>query len=183
MANKKLRSLEEAPVDVFESIKRALIHGGLIPTKHRASNSKPATTKSNIKQLKDLTTRSHDIIFQANTIFPFTPFPSTLTLDREKLTIANRFFFRTAKIASVPIGDILNVEANVGPFFGAVQIHTRYFASSPISVAFLSHKDALQIQNLLQGYIIAHERGIKGGNIDKDKLIAMLKDLGKGVSD
>lgn len=186
---RKLRSLEEAPVDIFEAIKRAFIRGGLIPKKHRQKQTTPKPSEKiesadGPEKLVDLTVKAHDTLFKADTVFPFTLFPDTITLDREKLTIANRIFFRVAKIVSVPIADLLNVEADVGPFFGSIHVTSRYFAATtPRSVRFLSRANAVKLQRLLQGYIIAHERKIDCTEIDRDQLIILLNDLGQGASD
>ncbi|OGL36434.1 hypothetical protein A3E49_01830 [Candidatus Saccharibacteria bacterium RIFCSPHIGHO2_12_FULL_49_19] len=106
-----------------------------------------------------------------------------MTLDREKLTFATRIFFRVAKLTSVPVRDILSVEADIGPFFGSVHTASRYFITNPYAINFLWRRDAVRLQRMLQGYIIAHEQGIDCDSIETDKLVAMLNDLGKGDTD
>ncbi len=165
-------------VDVFEAIKRTLIQRGLIRQKKSGPGTKEGGIRS--KKLVQVTMKSHEILFKANTVFPFTLFPDTVTLDREKLTFANRFFFFVAKITSVPVRDILSVEADIGPFFGSVYTASRYFITNPKSINWLWRGDAIKLQRLLQGYIIAHEQEIDCADIEKDKLIALLNDLGKG---
>lgn len=178
MANE--RALEDVYLDVFEAVKRAFIRRGFV----RKRRKEPASVKTTgPEKLIDLTIKAQDVLFKADTVFPFTLFPDTVTIDREKLTIANRIFFKVAKIISIPIADILSVEADVGPFFGSIHVTSRYFAQSPYTVRFLNREITLQIQHLLQGYIIAHTREIDCTNIDKKQLIILLKDLGQGVSD
>ncbi len=185
---KKVRFFDDIRLDVFEALKRTYIHRGLVPRK-RPKETEPAEEDNNEElepgpeELIDLTMNAHDILFRANTVFPFTLFPDTITLDREKLTIANRTFFWTAKIISVPVGAMLSAEADVGPFFGSVHMSSRYFVRNTYSVNFLTRGDAIKIQRLLQGYIIAHERKIDCKNIDKDSLKILLNDLGQGASD
>lgn len=135
------------------------------------------------ERLLDATNKGHEILIKTNTVFPFNLFPDTITVDREKLTIANRFFFRVAKITSVPVRDILSVEADVGPFFGSVHLTSRYFFTNPQTISFLWRGDAIKIQRLLQGYIIAHERNIDCSAIDKEQLVTLLNDLGRGDTD
>lgn len=183
----KNKSRENTNLDVFEAVKRAFIRRGFV----RSRRKEPAPLKpTGPEQLIDLTIKAQDILFKADTVFPFTVFPDTVTIDREKLTIATRIFFKVAKINSIPIADVLSVEADVGPFFGSIHVTSRYFgqspntnARSPYTVRFLSRDNTLQIQHLLQGYIIAHTREIDCTNIDKKQLIILLKDLGQGVSD
>lgn len=172
-------SSPDAVLDVFEAIKRALMRRGMF--RQRAKDEeKKKTSSAKQPKLAAIAVKSHDILFKANTIFPFTLFPDTVTLDREKLSFANRFFFQVAKITSVPVRDILSVEADIGPFFGSVHTRSRFFITNPKSIRWLWRSDAEKLQRLLQGYIIAHEQEIDCDDIEKTKLVAMLNDLGTG---
>ena len=177
---KKKNLLENSPeaVDVFEAVRRALIRRGLVRQKTQATKAKISGKKP--KRLAGVALKSHEILFKANQVFPFALFPDTITLDREKLTYESRFFFGVAKINSVPVRDLLSVEVDVGPFFGAVHTTSRYFVTNPKSINWLTRSNAIKLQRLLQGYIIAHEQEIDCDNIEKSKLVALLNDLGKG---
>ncbi|HLG91249.1 MAG TPA: hypothetical protein VI336_03790 [Candidatus Saccharimonadales bacterium] len=168
----------ESVLDVFEAVKRALIHRGLFRLK--TDTKKPAIKKEKPAGLVAVAKKSHEILFKASTIFPFTLFPDTVTLDREKVSFASRYFFRVAKITSVPVRDILSVEADIGPFFGSVHTASRYFVTNPKSIRWLWRKDAIRLQRLLQGYIIVHEQEIDCDKIKRDELIKLLNDLGTG---
>jgi hypothetical protein len=171
----KISSLE-VNVDVFESIKRAMIRRGFV----RKRIPQDAIENPNPKQLVSAAMKAHEILFKTDSVFPFVLFPDTITLDREKLTIIKRSFFKVANISSSPIQDILSVEASLGPFFGSIHISSRYFLTNRQSVNFLSRKDTIQLQRLLQGYIIAHEQKIDCSKINKKRLVALLNELGKG---
>jgi hypothetical protein len=127
--------------------------------------------------------KAHEVIFRADTIFPFTLFPDTVTLDREKITIANRFFFRVARIVSSQIEDIQGIEADVGPFFGTVKVTSKFFASNLRVVRFLSRGNAIELRRLIQGFIIAKQKGIDCSKIDKEHLIVLLHEIGKMPSE
>lgn len=163
-------------VDIFQAVRRAFIQKGLV-RRQRSLEPKVAG------KLAEASRKSHEILFKANTVFPFTLFPDTMTLDREKLTIAKRSFFSSAKITSTPIRDILSVEANLGPFFASLRMSSRYFVRNPYTINYLWRKDAVNLQNLLQGYIIAHEEGLDCTKIDKNELVNLLRRLGKGDTD
>lgn len=137
----------------------------------------------NAAKLYDAAIKSHEILFSVDTVFPFILFPDTLTIDREKLTIVHRAFFRIAKITTVQIRDILNAEADIGPFFGSIHVTSRYFVNNPQTVNFLWRKDAVKAHRLLQGYIIATQKEIDCNSIPKDELLILLQDLGKGATD
>jgi hypothetical protein len=135
--------------------------------------------------LKEETRQANDILFRATTVFPFVLFPDSITIDRLKVTVTHRFFFATAKVTGLQIDDILNVEATVGPFFGSIKIWTPVFndrtmeAGKPIEVNFLSRQDALEVETLLQGYIIARNKKIETGTTDKKELLKRLHQLGR----
>lgn len=209
----QLRSPGRVRLDVLQSVKRGAMHLGLIigkkeapSPKHRPaqeSNDKMPSQDGSIKTtnlpglkkseesksakgpdtLTELTENSQDILYEATTVFPFTLFPDTISLDREKLTIANRLFWRTANITSTPISEIMTVEANVGPFFGSIHLTFRFFADNQRTVPFLTRSDATNLQRLLHGYIIAHRREIDCTNVDTEDLKKLLSELGQGASD
>ena len=135
------------------------------------------------EKLIDITEKAQDVLFEADTVFPLTPFPHSITLDREKLTIAIRHFSRVAKIITVPITSMISAEADVGPFFGTVRMTSKYFVDSTHEIRYLWRHDAVEVHRLLQGFIIAHERDLELHEIDKDDLKTLLCDLGQGVSD
>ncbi len=190
---KTIDAWEDIHLDIFEALKRALIHQGFVPSARAKQGvivrpqplAKKAASPTNegVGKLLDVTISAHDVLFEANTVFPFTLFPDTVTLDRQKLTIAKRLFFRVAKIASSPIADIQSAQANVGPFFGSIQLTSRFFFTNQRSVNFLWRRDALRLQHLLQGYIIAHEKHVDCTQIPTHQLIELLDDLGQGTSE
>lgn len=259
---RKITTLDDAPVDVIEALKRGFIHRGFIPRKYRRhdptsdefelknqkakstqkTNEKEETVEDTVEsettdfidtkdsasekeggrkasgkikakdpdiamidsqpgsqeaakdpkepepgeiheKLIELTEKSHDVLFTADTVFPFTLFPDTITLDREKLTLVDRFFFRTAKVITVPISSMISADANVGPFFGSIHMTSKYFIDNTHLVKFLWRQDAEEVHRLLQGFIIAHEKDIDVSGIDKEDLKVLLRDLGHGTKE
>lgn len=127
---------------------------------------------------------AQEILASATTVFPFTLFPDTVTVDRTKLTLAHRAFFGIAEVVSIRVEDILNVMANVGPFFGSLQVSTRYFDSNthkPYTVNWLWRKDAQRIKRILQGYIVAKKEKVDCSALSAKELATMLDRLGSGA--
>ena len=153
------------------------------PETESNSQETEAQPHEGAEKLLETTENAQEVLFKAETVFPFTLFPDTVTIDREKLTIANRSFFQTATINSIPIADIQSIEANIGPFFGSVHTTSKFFSSNPRTVNFLWRADAIKMQRLVQGYIIASEREIDCSAVNNEELIVLLNDLGQGVSD
>ncbi len=173
----KIKSLGDVPLDIFEAIKRGMIKRGIFPG---GGNKviKPKSLKHRKQNLAVLTVESDEKLYEATTVFPFVLFPDTITLDRVKLTITKRTFFRVAKSVSLQIGDIQSAESSVGPLFGALSISSKYFSPKTRSIEYLKRQDAIRIQQLLQGFIIANERKIDCSKTPKDELAALLNSLG-----
>lgn len=144
--------------------------------------AQPMTAEQSIHELKKAVHNARETLLTATTVFPFTLFPDTITLDREKLTISHRIFFQVAEVMSIRIEDILNVTADVGPFFGSIKVSTRFFdAQKPYHINFLWRQDALRIKRVTQGYIIAMQKGIDCSALPTDKLADMLDQLGQSA--
>jgi hypothetical protein len=124
-----------------------------------------------------------EVLYKAETVFPFTLFPDTVIIDREKLSISYRVFFRVSKAISTPLDDIESVDANLGPFFASLRITSRFFVNNTRYVKFLSRDDALKIQSILQGYKLAKEKDIELSEINQDELVMMLCKLGEEPKD
>jgi|SRR5688572_14072325 len=121
-------------------------------------------------------------LFEATTVFPFTLFPDTVVIDREKLTVTHRVFFQVAEVMSIRIEDILNVTADVGPFFGSLKISTRFFnTKKPYKVNYLWRGDAMRIKRIMQGYIIARQKDIDCSAFSSKELADMLDKLGQAA--
>jgi hypothetical protein len=135
------------------------------------------------EKLYEAAKRGTDVLLKVETVFPFTLFPDTITIDREKLNIAHRDFFKVAKISGTPLADIESVDANVGPFFGSLRITSRFFVNNTRRVRFLTREDALKVQQLLQGYKLTKEKKIELRMIETKELVRMLMELGEGHTD
>lgn len=141
------------------------------------------------KELEQAIGGAHEILMRATTVFPFVLFPDTITIDRTKLTIVHRWFFRVAEVIPIRIEDVLNVTANVGPFFGSIKIVTRFFENggdgkdNHYEIKYLSRADALHIKHIMQGYIIATQKEIDSSALSTKELSSLLIKLGEGGPD
>lgn len=136
------------------------------------------------QELKAAIHSSHQILASANTVFPMTLFPDTVTVDREKLTITTRGFFRVAEVMSTRVEDILNVTVNVGPLFGSLKVVSRIFSPDrPYEIHYLWRKDAMKLKRIMQGYVIARQKEIDVTPLSTEELSKMLDQLGKDDHD
>src|ERR1700740_1987539 len=85
----------------------------------RSTENTAETAKQQAKEktedLKKIVSQSHEVLLSANTVFPISLFPDTVTVDRTKVTITRRDFFWSSDVMSIRIEDVLNVTATVGP--------------------------------------------------------------------
>lgn len=136
--------------------------------------------KQKAKELAEAIGNSNDVLFRATTVFPFTLFPDTLTIDRSKITVTHRDFLRAGEVLSIGIEDVLNVTASVGPIFGSIKIATRFFdPAKPYEIDHFWRKDALKIKRIAEGYIIAKQKGIDCSALSTPELAKTLDELGK----
>jgi hypothetical protein len=134
------------------------------------------------RKLQQAVVGTRQVLFEATTVFPFTLFPDTVVVDREKLTVTHRIFFQVAEVMSIRTEDILNVTADVGPFFGSLKISTRFFnTKKPYRVNYLWRNDALRIKRIVQGCIIARQKGIDCSAFEAKELANMFDELGQAA--
>lgn len=148
-------------------------------------NSAPHADDTEIRnELQQAIQGAHEVLCTATTLFPFTFFPDTITLDRAKLTITHRSFFGVAEVMSIRIEDILNVTASIGPILGSIKIVSRVFnVEKPYVVDGFKRQDALLIKRVTQGYVIALQRKIDCSSLPIHELAAMLEQLGTDAHD
>ena len=144
------------------------------PVEKKSGTTEPEQVK---KELRHAIRGSNDVLVEAHTVL--TPFPDTLVLDRAKLTVCQRRFFRTAEVVSVQVEDLMNITTSLGPFFGMIKITSRVLTSKPFTVGKFNRADALKIKRITQGYVIALQREIDCASIPTDELIKMLDKLGE----
>src|SRR5581483_1745664 len=109
-----------------------------VPASEQSPQAKPVSEE---KKLREAVHQSQNILVQTSTVFPFTLFPAQLTIDRHKLTIVYRKFFNVEQRVSVPIEDIKNVQADVGPFLGSLTITSDLFINNIQKVDYLRRND------------------------------------------
>ncbi|MDB5177362.1 MAG: hypothetical protein JWN75_1030 [Candidatus Saccharibacteria bacterium] len=135
------------------------------------------------KDLRKLVERSHELLMSANTVFPISVFPDTVTVDRTKVTITRRDFFWSSDVLSIRIEDVLNVSASVGPLFGSLTLASRVMSTiDHFRITHLWRNDAIRLKQLIQGYVIAQHNKIDTAHLSKKELIDTLIELGHDTS-
>lgn len=129
--------------------------------------------------MDDMISRSNEVLARATTVFPLTFFPDSVILDRTKLTVIRRNFFFSEDVMSIRIEDILNVSANVGPFFGSITIATRVMSTDDhFTIYNFLREDVMHLKHMIHGYVIARHNNIPCDHLTHEQLIHILEELG-----
>jgi hypothetical protein len=134
------------------------------------------------QKLQHVVNESHTVLAKATSVFPLELFPDTISIDRHKLTIIHREFFGVESTVSVPIENIKNIEADIGPFLGSITITSDLFINNTQTVRYLTRSNANMFQRLVQGAVVAQREDIDLNKIGTKKLRNLLIDLGSGHS-
>jgi hypothetical protein len=152
------------------------------PEKVQTETEMSAQSKAQKKEkdLKKIVSQSTQVLMTANTVFPMSLFPDTVTLDRTKVTITRRDFFWSSDTLSIRIEDILNVQVSLGPLFGSLTIASRVMSTvDHFKIGHLWRSDAIRLKHIIQGYMIAQHNKIDTSHLSKDELIETLVELGR----
>lgn len=146
----------------------------------KQQKSQAVLAQESKQELTDAIKESQKILVSATSVFPVALFPDTICVDRTKVTVTRRTFFRIAEVMSIRIEDILNVTASVGPLFGSVRFTSRFFNNEmPYVIDRFWRDDAMKIKRITHGYIIALQKKIDCSNLGTEELAAMLDELGQ----
>jgi hypothetical protein len=156
---------------------------GHLPDSTVAQPSTPVKPLSNEESRAELGKAIHDsqeVMAEATTLFLFSLFPDTLTLDRTKVTITKRAFFQMAETQSFRVEDILSASCTVGPFLGSVMIISRVMNNEQeVSIGPFWRDEAERMKRIIHGYVIAKQRGIDTSQLETNELTEMLSRLGE----
>lgn len=141
------------------------------------TSTRDMTPEESKQELQQAIEGSNDILARASTVL--TVFPDTMTVDRAKVTVTKRSFYRMADIMSMRIEDVLNATCTVGPFFGTVSITSRVLNDDQTThIGRFWRADAKRLKRVIQGYVIALQRNIDCSNLEAAELSGMLEQLG-----
>lgn len=132
-------------------------------------------------ELKKVVAHSREVLDNAKTVLPFL-FPHEIILDRTKISIIRRNFFWSSDVVSVRIEDTLNVSASVGPLFGSITVTSRVMSSvDHFTIEHFWRADAIKLKQIIQGYLIARQNGIRTDHLECDELVGTLHELGRDM--
>jgi hypothetical protein len=138
-------------------------------------------TGQDMTELKKVVAHSREVLANAKTVLPFL-FPHEIILDRTKISIIRRNFFWSSDVVSVRIEDTLNVSASIGPLFGSITVTSRVMSSvDHFTIERFWRADAIRLKQIIQGYLIARQNGIRTDHLDCGELVGTLHELGRDM--
>lgn len=168
----------------FADLKTMLHHEVQVPhpdhivemlLQRRASLKEESVRK--IAELQATVKKSNEVLARALNITLFT---DEVIVDRTKITIIKRHSFWSTDIISIQIEDVLNVSASVGILFGSLSIASRVMNTTDhFDVNLLWRKDAIELQHIIQGYVIAKHSNIDMSELPCETMVETLRELGQ----
>ena len=153
-----------------------------VPTKRtniqQRTAVKTADPAKELNKLEELAQIDNKALFSCTTQFPFTIFPTVVTVDRNKVTIRDYFFFISRQIYSLHIQNIMTIAVSEALLFSQIELVHTQFPDEKIKVNYLSKDDARKFQLIVQGLIVADKEGIDMTAIPHSNLIDKLEQVG-----
>jgi hypothetical protein len=148
-------------------------------TKHAIEDiDKPAIQNIEATKLRNVVKEGDDVLMKVQTVFPLTMLPTSITIDRHKLTIIERRFLKTEQMISVPLENIKNIQANLTFFSGSLTITSDNFINNTQTVSNLSRQEAIKVQKMIQGAMVAISEDIDLSKIEINELKERLEQIG-----
>jgi hypothetical protein len=134
------------------------------------------------EKMDNILTKSGRVLIRVSSIFPFTLFPDTITVDETKVNIVSRIFFYSQNVTSVLIHDIRQIVVSSNPFFSTIYIHTIPMDPDypkPDPVKYLHNNEAVKTRRIIQGLKACIEEGIDISKFQTEELVPKVEEIGK----
>jgi hypothetical protein len=133
-----------------------------------------------VQHAEGLAYQSHEVLFEASTVFPFDLHPDKLVIDRLKISVVQRHFWGEEQVSSIFHQDVLSVSVHRVLFLSSLSILSRAYTSrGPIDVRNLRTQDALTARWIIQGMAIARQQGTDLEHLSREELLKLAQDIGK----
>ncbi len=133
---------------------------------------------SELEKIDQLIESQIQVLFQTVSVFPFEFFPTTLLIDKTKVTVKYKIFFTSYQLKSLLIQDISNIEVSTSWLFATLKIRSRLPSEKVMSIKYLWKRDALEAQKIIQGLMVGIEEHIDVSRIPSNQLRKRAEQLG-----
>lgn len=131
-----------------------------------------------VQKLNDLQDISTEPLLKIRTVFPFRLFPCVITVDREKITISDQFFFLSKRVDNLLTKDIVSITSTENGFFSNITIVSGMRMNKEFSISHLKKDEAKKLRRIVEGILIASQEEIDLNNIPYRQLAHKLEEIG-----
>ncbi len=124
-----------------------------------------------------MTSSLNEILHAAETVFPFTLFPSRITVDRNQVVISIGVFFFTRSYISFLVEQIHHVIVRKGVMFSEIEFEVIGYEQNPPKVNYLHNSDAEQIKKYIDAINLARSSDIVVAELTKEEITEMSQKL------
>lgn len=130
-------------------------------------------------QLQVLAQESSEVLCCVRSVFPFDFFPTTITVSRTKLDVIDQLFFFSKRINSFMIAELGRVEVTTGLFFSTILFRAKTVDKLLMKVSYLNTSDAMKVQNVVQGLLIAKAEKVDTTELDAAQVEMNIATMGQ----
>lgn len=139
-----------------------------------------AEEKENVnRQVDEIIERKARPLFSMKAVFPFDFFPNEISIDMKQINFVIKEFFFSSRLHSIPIGNVMDVFIDIGPFFATLHVVDMSFVENKMAVSYLKRKDAVKARRIIQGLIALHLEDVDIAALNHKELVAKLEELGR----
>lgn len=130
------------------------------------------------KNLKEFDKKTDTLLYSCKTVFPFTLFRDSVSVDPTKVTIRHHYFFLSSTIETILVKDIRYVHLSTNPFFASLNFEIMSMERNPEPIKFLNRFDAQKIHNIIMGLVAIKKEGITTDGVKKQTLVKRARNIG-----
>lgn len=143
----------------------------------------PVTKNKEADKLNMLVQQSKSHLFRCKTAVPFDLFPTTISIDFNKIEVITRNFFMSQQVTTILIESIRFVTVESSVFFATLVIEVKGIEENPMPVRHLHRKDAERIRGIIMGLIACHNKNIDVSSITDEKIVEKIVQIGMSAGD
>lgn len=142
-----------------------------------SSEQKVVDSAPKIDKLSILADLSHQVLFEAKSVYPYELWPDKITICLNRITITYKKPFSVDE-RPIPIEYLNTAHVTKGMFFASLSIET-FGVEKPNPIHHLKIDEARTARRYILGLIECKKNGVNFGDYEIDEIKQKLQDIGK----
>ena len=130
------------------------------------------------KSIVDYAEQESRVLYRVHSVFPLDPFPTTLVIAPNTLSIVNNLFGLSQRVLTVNMDDIFTVEVEAGLFFADLKIQQKQATLPVVDLRFFWKDPAMKARRIIQGLLVVRSKQLEIYNMKPQELIPYLEEIG-----